>query len=100
MFVMGNLLEATAMILGKVLGLYSVVIMLSVLISWVSPDPFNPIVRFLRSMTEPLFASIRRVMPFVVVGMIDLSPIVAILLMQLAQMVVVRSLFDLAARFR
>jgi YggT family protein len=100
MFVIGNLVQALATILDKVLWLYSFVIMIAVLISWVSPDPFNPVVQFLRSVTEPLYAWVRRCMPFVVVGMIDLSPLVALLIIQLLQMVVVRSLFELGFRLR
>ena len=100
MFVLGNLCQAIATILGKVLWLYSIVIMVAVLISWVSPDPFNPIVKFLRSVTEPLLAWVRRRVPFAVVGMIDLSPLVILILIQLLQMVVVRSLFEFGFRLR
>ena len=100
MFVIGNLCQAVAFIIKNVLSLYSVVILIAVLITWVSPDPFNPIVRFLRSVTEPLFAWIRRRLPFTMVGMIDLSPLVALFLIQLLQMVVVQSLFDLSVRLR
>ena len=100
MFVLGNLCQAVAVILDKVLWLYSIVIMIAVLISWVSPDPFNPVVQFLRSVTEPIFAWVRHRLPFAMVGMIDLSPIIVLLLIQLVQMVVVRSLYDLAFRLR
>lgn len=100
MFVIANLCQAFAMILDKVLWLYSIVIMISVLISWVSQDPFNPIVQFLRSVTEPLFAWVRQRLPFAVIGMVDLSPLVVLLAVQLAQQVLVRSLFDLAFRLR
>ena len=100
MFVIGNLVEAIAVVLGKVLWLYNLVIFVAVLISWVSPDPFNPIIQFLRSVTEPVFNWVRRHLPFTMVGMIDLSPIVVMVFIQLLQMVVVKSLFDLAIRLR
>ena len=100
MFVFANLLEAIAVLLDKTLWIYSLVVMISVLISWVSPDPFNPVVQLLRSLTEPVFDFVRRRLPFVVIGMIDLSPIVTFLAIQLIQMVLVRSLFDLAIRLR
>ena len=100
MFVLGNLCQAFAMILDKVLWLYSIVIMISVLISWVSPDPFNPIVQFLRSVTDPVFAWVRKHLPFAVIGMVDLSPLVVLVIVQLLQQVLVRSLFDLAFRLR
>jgi len=100
MIVLGNLLEAVATILDKVLWLYSLVVMIAVLVSWVSADPFNPIVQALRSVTEPLFGWIRRRLPFAVVGMIDLSPLIALVLIQLVQMVIVRSLFEYGVRLR
>ena len=100
MFVIANIVEAVATILDKVLRLYSLVIMVAVLISWVSPNPFNPVAQCLRSATEPFFGWIRRRLPFVMVGMMDLSPVVAFFLIQLAQMIVVRSLLDLAVRLR
>ena len=100
MFVLGNVCQAVAMILDKVIRLYSIVIMIAVLVSWVSPDPFNPVVQFLRSVTEPLFAWVRRHLPFAVVGMIDLSPLIVLIFFQFLQMVVVHSLFDLAFRLR
>ena len=100
MFVLGNAFQAVAAILDKVLWLYSIVIIVAVVISWVSPDPFNPIVQFLRSATEPLFAWVRRRLPFAVMGMIDLSPLIVLIVIQLLQMVVIRSLFDLSVRLR
>ena len=100
MFVIGHVVEGAALVLGKVLWLYNIVVMIAVLISWVSPDPFNPVVQFLRSVTEPVFGWVRRHLPFTVVGMIDLSPVVVFFLIQLCQTVVVRSLLDLAVRLR
>ena len=100
MFVLGNLVRAVATILDKVIWLYTIVIMVAVLVSWVSPDPFNPVVQFLRSVTEPLFAWVRRRLPFAVVGMVDLSPLIVLIFFQFLQMVLVRSLFELALRFR
>lgn len=94
------MLEAVAAILDKVLWIYSIIVMISVLISWISPDPFNPIVQFLRSVTEPVFELIRKRLPFVVMGPLDLSPVAAFLAIQLLQMIVVRSLFDIALRLR
>jgi YggT family protein len=100
MFVLGNLCQAVAFILGKLLWIYGIIVMVGVLISWVSPDPFHPVVQFLRAMTEPVFAWVRRRLPFAVIGMVDLSPLVVLLIIQLLQMVVVRSLFDFAYRLR
>ena len=92
-----NFIEALAMVLSSLLWLYWWIVLISVLISWVNPDPRNPVVRVLRSMTEPLFWQIRRTMPFVVIGAIDLSPIVVMLGIMFLQRFVVASLVDLAA---
>ena len=46
----------------------SFIVLIAVLLTWVNPEPYNPIVRFLRSVTEPVFYQVRRRMPFVVIG--------------------------------
>ncbi|HEX9779792.1 MAG TPA: YggT family protein [bacterium] len=98
MFVLGNLLQATAVIIDRVLWIYSFVIFVSVMISWVSPDPYNPVVQFLRAVTEPVFAWIRRTLPFTVVGMLDLSPLAALLGIWFLRLFLVASLYDLSHR--
>jgi YggT family protein len=100
MFVLGNLCYALAHIIDKVIWLYSIVVLIAVLITWVRPDPFHPIIQFLRAATEPLFNWVREKLPFAMVGMLDLSPVIVLLGLQLVQMVVVRSLIDLAVRLR
>ena len=100
MFILANVLEAIATIADKVLWIYSLVLLVAILISWVSPDPFNPIVQFLRAATDPVLEWIKHRLPFVVIGMLDLSPIVAFLGIQLIQMVVVRTLLDIAIHLR
>ena len=100
MFILGNFVQAIAAILGKVLTLYTYVLVASVLMSWISPDPFNPIVQFIRAVTQPFFDLIRRVLPFTMVGMFDLAPLVAFLLIQLVQMAVIPSLYELGVRLR
>ncbi len=100
MFILSNLLQAVAVILGKALQIYYWIILLSVVISWVRPDPFNPIIQALRAMTEPFFDWIRRRLPFTVVGGLDLSPLVAFFLVWFAQEFFVRTLFDLSVRLR
>jgi YggT family protein len=65
--------------LNFLLSLYSVLLLLRVLLSWVRIDPFaNPIARFLYAVTEPLLELIRSILP--PVGMIDFSPMVALVL--------------------
>jgi YggT family protein len=98
MFVLGNFIEALALVLNSVLSLYWWILLIAVLLSWVNPDPRNPIVRFLRSATDPVLYQIRRWMPFVVVGSLDLSPLVVLLGIEVVRLVVVKSLYDLAFR--
>lgn len=77
--------NAVAGILDFLLSLYMWVIIISALVSWVRPDPYSPVVRFLYSATEPVLYRIRRWMPFVMVGGFDLSPIVVLLIIQFLQ---------------
>lgn len=98
MFVLANLLNAVAYILKIVLNIYMWIIIGRALISWVNPDPYNPIVRFLYKATEPLLYRVRRVLP--VMGGLDLSPLVVLLAIMFLQNFLVVSLFDLALRLK
>ena len=100
MFLFGNLLKAVAMVLNMALTLYFWIVIVSALLSWVNPDPYNPIVRILRNLTEPVFARIRRWVPFVVVGSVDLSPVAVILAIYFIKEFVVMSLYDMAMAMR
>jgi YggT family protein len=77
---------------------YVWIIIARALVSWVSPDPFNPIVRFLYRATEPVLRPIRRRMPGFQIGL-DLSPLVAILALQLIDWLFVPRLVELAMSF-
>lgn len=97
MFVMTNLLLALARILHIVLNLYMWLIIARAILSWVSPDPYNPIVRFLYSITEPVLAAIRRRLPLFFGG-IDFSPMVVILVIIFLDNFIVPSLTGMALR--
>ena len=99
MFVMSNFLGAVARILDMVLWLYLWALIIRALLSWVNPDPWNPIVQFLTRITEPVLAPIRRRLPTWRVGL-DLSPLVAILVIYFLQYFLVASLRDLAGSLR
>ena len=60
-----------------------VAILIRVLLSWFPVDPYNPIIRVLFEITEPVLAPFRRVIPRI--GMFDLSPLAALLVIQLIQ---------------
>jgi YggT family protein len=96
MFILANLLQAIAVVLNIVLTLYFWIIIISAVLSWVNPDPYNPIVRFIRSLTEPAFSLVRRWLPFTFVGGLDLSPIVVLLLIQFLKVFLVQSISQLA----
>jgi len=96
MFIGGNILQALASILDTVLWLYMWVIIARALISWVNPDPWNPIVQFLERVTEPVLSPIRRWVGWRM-G-IDLSPIIAILVITFLQIALVQTLRDIAVR--
>ncbi len=98
MFILGNLLAALASVIGLVLNLYMWIIIARAVISWVNPDPYNPIVRFLYSITDPVLLAIRRRLPLSFGG-IDFSPIVVILVIIFLQTFLVASLHDLARQF-
>ena len=96
MFVMGNVLQGLATVLDALLWLYQWIIIARALISWVNPDPWNPIVQFLERATEPVLAPIRRMIGWRM-G-IDLSPLIAIFAILFLQYAVVGTLRDLAVR--
>lgn len=99
MFIAGNLLDALARVLDIALTAYYWIIIVRALVSWVNPDPRNPLVQFLHRATEPVLAPIRRFLPTWRWG-IDFSPLVAILAVMFVQQFLVRSLGELAWRMR
>jgi len=99
MFLLANLLEALAAILRLLLTVYMWVIIARAVISWVSPDPYNPIVRFLYLATEPVLYRIRRAFPLYAGG-IDFSPIIVFVVIIFLQSFLVQSLYDLAQTLR
>ena len=96
MFVLSNFLVATAVVVNAVLNIYWWIIIASAVLSWVNPDPYNPIVRFLRSATEPVMYRVRRVLPLAFGG-VDFTPIVVLLAITFLQVFVVKTLYQLAA---
>lgn len=98
MFVVGNLFGALAEVVNTLCVLYSWAIIIRVLLSWVSPDPFNPIVQFLDRATDPYLGLFRRAIP--PIGPVDISPIAALLVLQVAQHFIVKTLLDMSLRVR
>jgi YggT family protein len=100
MFVLANFLIAAASVLGMLITLYTYVIIARAIISWVNPDPYNPIVRFLYNVTEPVLYRVRRTIPFAYAGGLDFSPLVVLFALYFLQIFLVRSLQDFALTLR
>ena len=99
MFVFRNLLIAVATVLDYVLVFFMFITIARAVLSWVSPDPYNPIVRFIHNITEPVLYQIRKRLPMMYGG-IDFSPIVVILLIIFLRIFLVESLVGLAGSLK
>jgi YggT family protein len=97
-FVAHNLLVAIAQLVDWLLWAYTIVIIARVVVSWVSADPHNPIVRFLYRTTEPVLRPIRYRLPDL--GGLDISPMIVILGIMFLQRFLVPSLLDIAVALR
>ena len=84
-------LHALAQVLSIVFTMYMWIIIIRALLSWVNPDPNNPIVQFLYSITEPVLYRVRKAIPMPGMGL-DLSPIIVILALIFLQTFLVGSL--------
>ena len=98
MFVLGNLFIALGNIIDIILNIYTWVIIIAALISWVNPDPYNPIVRFLYKVTEPVLRPIRRRLG--IFGGIDFSPLVVLLGIMFLRFFIVRSIIELGYKMK
>jgi YggT family protein len=99
MVVIANLLNALATVLDLVLWAYVWVLVARALVSWVNPDPYNPIVQALYKLTEPVLYPIRRMMGGYGLG-IDFSPMVVILIIYFLQIFLIRTLHDIAGQLQ
>ena len=97
MFILGNLVISLAYIVNMGLTIFYWMILIRALISWVSPDPFNPLVQFLYRTTDPVLDPIRERLP--PMG-IDISPIIAFLIIFFLQKFLVQTLFDIGWRLK
>ena len=103
MFIIANLFGALAQVMDVALTILYWLILIRALISWVNPDPFNPIVQFLMRATEPILYPIRRLLPGTAnvggVGL-DISPLIAFLLILFFKHFLVNSFVDLSERLK
>jgi len=98
-FVLGNFVYTLANLIELVLNAYLIIVIARAVLSWVNPDPDNPIVRFIHRVTEPVLRPIRDRLPTVAMGL-DLSPMVVLLAIYFLKSFLVGSLHDIAASLR
>ena len=96
MFVVANIVDAVAQVAHMLIGAYVFVVLAACVVSWLRVDPWSQPVRILRSLTEPVFGRIRQHRPFLCLGGMDFTPVAAIVLLELFDLILVRSLAQLA----
>jgi len=84
---LNTLLITILQFISLILNLYMWAVIIAALITWVQPNPYNPIVRFLWGITEPVYAFIRRYIP-TTFGGIDIAPIILILAIEFVMMLI------------
>ncbi len=99
MFILGNFLIAIANILDIALGIYKWIIIIAAVVSWVNPNPYNPIVRILYRLTEPVLRPVRNLIG-ARLGPIDFSPLIVIVAIIFAQMFILKSLLELGYKLK
>lgn len=98
MFLLSNFILAVAKLINFILSAYVWIVIARAVISWVNADPYNPIVRFLVQVTDPILDRIRRYLP--AMGAIDISPMVLILAIIFLQSFLVPTLEQIALSLR
>ena len=93
--VLSTFIQAVAQIMSMAINIYIWIVIIAALISWVRPDPYNPIVQILYKLTEPVYAKIRRFIPTIISG-IDITPIIVILALQFINLFFVKLLYIFA----
>ena len=97
---MANFLQMLGQVLSFLADVLSWLIVIRALLSWVNPDPYNPIVQFIEKVTEPILFPLRQFIPVYKIG-IDISPIIAWLILHFfVKLFVVKTLIDLSFRLQ
>jgi len=97
MFILGYFLQAVSAVLDIALNIALIVVIARAILSWVSPDPHNPIVRIINQLSEPILFPIRRRVPYM--GGIDWSPIIALMVIYFLDIFLVQTLGRMGASF-
>lgn len=98
MFVLGNFLISSAHLVEALITILYWLILIRAIISWVNPDPFNPIVQFLYRATDPVLAPIRKFLP--TLGPFDISPVIAFFILYFLKLFLVSTLVDLGMKLK
>ncbi|MEF3191135.1 MAG: YggT family protein [Campylobacterales bacterium] len=93
--ILSNFLVALAELLSIIINLYTWVVIIAALITWVQPNPYNPVVQLLWRLTNPAYRIMRRYIP-TVVGGLDIAPIILILILKFIDLFLVRTLLEFA----
>jgi YggT family protein len=99
--VLANILVATGSLLKTVTTLYMLVVIASAVITWFPVDPWHPVVRFIRAVTDPVYDRVRKIMPRALWNTgIDLTPALIIIVLWFLNYAIFQSLIDLGLRMR
>lgn len=90
-------LQAVAGLVNFVLDAYMIILLARAIMSWVSPDPYNPLIRFLHTVTEPVLYRVRKALPFTYTSGIDFSPLLVMLVIIFLKDFLVKTLYYMAA---
>ena len=99
MIILANLLNAIAMVLDMAISFFIFMVIARAIISWVNADPYNPIVRFLSSTTDPLLNFMKKKIPLVA-GSVDFSPLALLVLLYFARAFLVATLYDYSEQLK
>ena len=98
MDILGYFFIAIAKILDGLLWAYMVVVIIRALLSWVQPNPYNPVVRFINGLVDPVTYRISRIIP-TRIGMVDLSPLILLVIVIFLREFLVRVIYSIGGRF-
>jgi YggT family protein len=99
MFILGNFLHGLAYVVNMILEIYLWVVIIRTVLSWIRPNPYNPLVRIIYGIVDPVTYRISRIMP-TRIGMFDVAPFLVIIIIIFLQKFVVNSILDLGMRLR
>jgi len=91
----GNMVLSILGIISSLIYFYIILTIIAVILSYVQVNPYNPIVQTINKLTQPVLSFIRRKLPFLVIGGIDLSPLVVVFGLQLLDTLLIRAFMGL-----